>query len=258
MLITLADTDNFQDRNFKTHRPFGRDDYLFVLFKSPAYVFVGGEYVDVDKGDCIIFDKHKIQSYFPKQGLIFCHDFIHFNTENKAEEVLISDIPMGKVIKLSSPELITSVLKEIIGQQRYAESKYKSNILDSLAYAFVYRIKNEVEREGTTPDGNHYSDLLNIRNEIYLSPEKSRTVDEICKGIFLSRSHFQHLYKRYFGISFVSDVINARIILAKKLLLNSSLPICDVAEHCGYQSTSHFIRQFGREVGMSPDKFRNR
>ena len=258
MIVTLADVDNVQSKDFKLHRPNGRGDYLFVLFKSPSFVIVNGSYTGADEGDCIIFDKYKIQSYFPESGREFCHDFIHFNTESKAEELLLQGIPMGVTIKVSSPYHISNILKDITLELNYANSKYKENILDNLVTAFIYRIKNELEQAYEGGIGNNYLNLLAIRKEIYLSPEKSRTVDEVCKSIYLSRSHFQHLYKRYFAVSYVNDVISARIALAKKLLLNSSLSVCNIAEHCGYKSSSHFIRQFGREVGLSPDKFRSK
>ena len=257
MIVTMADVDNLQDKNFKLHRPNGRGDYLFVLFKSPSFVMVNGVYTQADTGDYIIFDKHKIQSYFPARGEIFCHDFLHFNTEGRSEAVLLQDIPMGITRKSYSPERLTNILKEIKEALSCANSKYKKDILDRLATAFIYRIKNELAQEVASSEEKHHRALLAIRNEIYLSPAKSRTVEQVCKRICLSRSYFQHLYKRFFGISYVNDVINARIDLAKNLLIVTSHSINDIAEHCGYNSSSHFIRQFTSKVGMSPNKFRN-
>ncbi|MBR2474712.1 MAG: helix-turn-helix transcriptional regulator [Clostridia bacterium] len=258
MRVIVADVDNIQDENFKLHRPNGREDYLFVLFKSPSFVMVDGSYISADAGDCIIFDKYKIQSYFPEKGRKFCHDYIHFNTESKAEERLLQGIPMGVTIKVFSPKRISSILKGIVLELSYASSKYTANILDNLTTVFIYQLKSELERDHASEIEKHYSDFLAIRNEIYISPEKSRSVEEVCKSVYLSRSYFQHLYKRFFAVSYVNDVISARIALAKKLLLNTELPICEVAENCGYKSTSHFIKQFGNVVGISPNKFRNK
>lgn len=257
MVVTVADADNIQGENFKLHRPNGRGDYLFVLFKSPAFVMVNDAYIKVDTGDCILFDKYRIQSYFPENGRTFCHDYIHFNTENKAEELLLQGIPMGVTIKLFSPERISNILRGIVSELNYENSEYKTNILDNLVTVFIYQLKSVLEQDSAGGMGSHYADFLAIRNEIYLSPEKSRSVEEVCKSIYLSRSYFQHLYKRYFAVSYVNDVIRARITLAKKLLLNTSLPIWEIAENCGYKTPSHFIKQFGSVVGVSPDKFRN-
>lgn len=257
MIIAMVGVDTCRDETFKIHRPNGREDYLFVLFKSPSFVMVNGAYAKVDEGDCIIFDKHNIQSYFPESGRKFRHDFIHFNTESKAEEMLLQGILMGVPFRASSPEYISSILKVIISELNYANSKYKRDILNALVSTFIYRIKSEFERKLSGVAEHHYTDLLMIRNDIYASPEKPWTIEEVCKSVYLSRSHFQHLYKRYFSVAFVNDVINARIALAKMLLLNTELPICEIAENCGYKTSSFFIRQFKSVIGVSPYKFRS-
>lgn len=258
MIVTVADVDNVQDASFKLHRPAGRADYLFVLFKSPAFVMANGDYLRVDRGDCILFDKYGVQSYFPENGLEFLHDFIHFNTEGKAEDMLVHSLPLGVPFKLSDPERITNILSSVIEQRNHADSKYNKNILDNLAIAFIYLLKSDVEGEHIGDIENHYADMVAIRNDIYHYPEKKRTVEEVSKSLYLSRSYFQHLYKRYFVVSFVNDVINARIDYAKRLLLTGSLSVSEIAERCGYKSASHFIRQFRKTVGVSPDKFRNK
>lgn len=256
MVITMADVDNIQDKSFKLHRPDGREDYLFVLFKTPSYVMVNGIYERMVNGNCIIFDKYKIQSYFPEIGQEFCHDFIHFNTESKAEEILIHSLPLGIPFMLSYPERITGVLRGIIEERNHADLKYNKNIMDNLAVAFIYLLKSDIERESDM--GSHYADMVAVRSDIYHFPEKNRTVEEVSRSIYLSRSYFQHLYKKYFSISFVNDMINARIDYAKKLLLTTSLSIGDIADRCGYKSASHFIRQFCNAVGTSPSKFRGK
>jgi len=58
----------------------------------------------------------------------------------------------------------------------------------------------------------------------------------------MSKSNFQHLYKKYFGVTFMQDIINGRIEHAKMLLLNTNLSISDVSKHCGYSNYAHFSR----------------
>ncbi len=67
-----------------------------------------------------------------------------------------------------------------------------------------------------------------------------------------------HLYKEFFGITFANDIINARIEMAKKLLVTSNMKIFEIAKKCGYESTEHFIRQFSKITGETPHKFKNK
>lgn len=257
MQITLLDVDNRQPQNFKLHRENGRGDYLFVLFKSPARVMVGDQYVDVDRGYCIFFDKYKIQSYHPRPSLEFVHDFMHFDLENDYEKFLFSDIPKGELIPVSLPELISDALRTIQTEFNSNFSEYKADILTHLGTVFLYRIKNELQHNDIHPKKRaSFQVLYQLRTQIYNCPQRSWSIEEMCRQTCMSRSYLQHLYKAFFGVSCTEDVIAARIAHAKRLLLTSDFFVQEVAEACGYQNVPHFIRQFRQLTGISPEKFR--
>ena len=54
----------------------------------------------------------------------------------------------------------------------------------------------------------------------------------------------------------MDDIINAKIDLAKNLLLSSEQKISLIAKSLGYSDVTHFIRQFKAKTGVSPSKFR--
>jgi AraC-like DNA-binding protein len=52
-------------------------------------------------------------------------------------------------------------------------------------------------------------------------------------------------------------MIRDRVILeAKRLLLHSSISVCEAAYYLGYDDCSYFIRLFKKDVGHTPEKFR--
>jgi AraC-like DNA-binding protein len=79
----------------------------------------------------------------------------------------------------------------------------------------------------------------------------------IAQRLHISRSYVQKLYKKIFNISYMNDLIHARIRKAQKLLLESNLTIGEIASGCGYQSTTHFVRQFKDKTGVTPSEYRN-
>ncbi len=257
MRIIALDVDNKQDGDFKLHRPNGRADYLFVLFKSPSMVMVNGEYVKTDTGSFIIFDKHKIQSYFA-DGRAFLHDFMHFDTESDFEGLILSQIPTDTLLYTPISAPLSSILSEIKGEFVSAPSEYTPEILTNLGIAFLYRIKNALPKSDATPaNGRYFAELNNLRNDVYKNPSLNWTVEKMARELNLSRSYFQSLYKKHFAVSCTEDVINARIAHAKILLSSTLHPIGQIALECGYSNAEHFIRQFKEKVGISPQKFRN-
>ena len=258
MIIILADVDNFQSSDFSLHREKGRSDYLFVLYKSPVRVLVNGSYTDVGPGKGIMFDKHKIQSYYPSSSGGLLHDFIHFDLENDFEKMLFSDIPLGLPLDFSLPDTVSDAIACIKKELNGSFSKYKNNILTNLGIVFLYRVKDSADcGDINIRKRDNFKNLYNIRTEIYRNPQREWDIDSICGGACMSRSYLQHLYREFFGMSCTEDIISARITKAKSLLLSGNLKVGAIAEKCGYRNTTHFIKQFKNRVGMSPDKYRS-
>ena len=74
--------------------------------------------------------------------------------------------------------------------------------------------------------------------------------------IGISRSHLQRLYKQLFGMSYRDDLINLRMEKAKQLLTYTDLRIHEIADQCGYQNESHFMRQLKEKVGKTALQYR--
>ena len=76
----------------------------------------------------------------------------------------------------------------------------------------------------------------------------------MAERVYLSPSRFFDTYRDMFGVSPKTDLQNARIAEAKKLLVKG-MAVAEVAFAVGYNSIYHFIRQFHRVVGVSPGKY---
>ena len=88
------------------------------------------------------------------------------------------------------------------------------------------------------------------------TPQENWNITDIASRLCISKSHLHRLYKQLFGINLMDDVIEARLTKAKQLLEFSDLRIQEIAQQCGYNSESHFMRQFKIKVGMTALQFR--
>lgn len=113
------------------------------------------------------------------------------------------------------------------------------------------------EKQHANPDGPYYKALLQVRARIYSSPKSAPTKEQEAKALCLSPGYFAAIYKSSFGVSFQSDCINARIMLAKYLLCTTVMSIFSVASSCGYADEKYFARQFRQLTGCSPVQYRN-
>lgn len=252
MNVIRMQTNMVLPENFVWNFPSGRNDYLFVLFKSPAVVILKNKEYAVDKGDAVLFDKFEPQRYYPTKGE-FVHDFLHFDFESESEKIEFAGIPFSSVIRVNHYEEITNILYLILRYWLSASSVDKY-ITSKLGYVFLLMLKNNVPNV----KGTIYENMLRLRTEIYNSPQFPWTVEHMAKKASLCTSYFQTIYKRLFGISCMNDVIRARIELSKILLTSSDLSVAQVAQASGYNNTEHYIRQFKANAQITPYAYRKK
>ncbi len=78
------------------------------------------------------------------------------------------------------------------------------------------------------------------------------TTKEIAASIDLSDSHFRRGFKIATGVTPYSWLLNARIGEARKMLVEASAPLSEIASAVGFGDQSHFTRMFQKVMGVSP------
>lgn len=81
---------------------------------------------------------------------------------------------------------------------------------------------------------------------------------DLGKEFGVSESHLSRKFKEYTGIGLREYITYVRITNAEKLLLETKLPITQVAELCGYTDSNYFSVVFKRIKGRPPYSYRMR
>ncbi len=84
----------------------------------------------------------------------------------------------------------------------------------------------------------------------------SLTIRDVSRECRLTPSYFAAAFKRSTGQSPHQFLSELRVVEAKNLLRQSSLPLSDIGLMCGFSDQSHFTRTFSRLVGVSPGQWR--
>ena len=81
---------------------------------------------------------------------------------------------------------------------------------------------------------------------------------EVSEGIGVARSTLDHLFTEKVGHSIGREILNQRILRAKRLLKDKSTPLNAIARFCGFCNASYFTNTFRRETGLTPKAWRKR
>ncbi|BCM92521.1 HTH-type transcriptional activator Btr [Abditibacteriota bacterium] len=82
------------------------------------------------------------------------------------------------------------------------------------------------------------------------------TVEALAARAFLSPRHFGELFARRTGQSPAAYLRQVRLERGRALLLETNLPIAEVARRTGWNDAAHFSRSFAKKFGAAPRAFR--
>jgi len=142
----------------------------------------------------------------------------------------------------------------LLGRDAMLESLVRQVVVHLLRTHLTIRRTASIEISRAGPVDRRLRRAIEFMHDNY-----SRDLDlgEIAAAAYLSEFHFARLFKQVTGVTPHYYLANLRLECARKLLLETALPISEVAAMVGYQSQSHFARVFRSVAGVTPRAFRN-
>lgn len=83
------------------------------------------------------------------------------------------------------------------------------------------------------------------------------TLEDVADYCYVSQWHLSKLLNKHTEKRFYNLLNEPRVKIAKGLLKDPSLRICDISDMVGYADTGHFSRVFKKIVGVSTNSYRN-
>lgn len=254
--VNVCGYDSMHKMVFDRSYPNGYDDYVMLLIKTKSFFEQDGVTVDMPPNTVMIYSIHSYIHYGCREPH-YNDDWIHFHLTGTDSDILDRlAIPLNHPFTLPYIGTLTEYSKLIV-HEKLSSNPHKQEVLDALMHALFYSVANQLYAERDDNTNNRYYYPLNaLRMEIMNSPYKKWDTPELAQRLHLSISHFQHLYKNFFGVTCIQDVINARVKQAQLYLCISDMSISSLALFCGYESELHFMRQFKKLTGMTPSQYR--
>lgn len=128
-----------------------------------------------------------------------------------------------------------------------------------LLYSRLFALLNLVFFDAELPisrNEKNYKVITKAKQYIEDNFDRQIKLEDIADSVYLSKIYFHNIFTEYVGISPHQYLIDCRIEKAKKLLWNSDIPICEVAEKSGFGCQQYLNKVFKKKIGMTPGSYR--
>ncbi len=237
------------------NRPNGlKDMYLFLHFWNHMQLSSNDGEMFTQPHACIIYAPGERQ--FATGQKSWQHDWVIISPEIKTV-IDKFGIETGKVYYPKNYKFITEIIRKI-EIEHTTRDEYSDAICECLLTELFTIFARELGENDANRGLNRQTrvQLNHLRNILHINYTKKWNINDMANYIHLSPSYLYSAYKKLYGVSPVQDLINIRMQQAKTMLTESHRSIKDISEWLGYTYPTHFIRQFTKNVGVSPLKYR--
>lgn len=255
----LYNEKGFED-NVRAAVSHNDGNFIMLLLKTEIFInefSISNQKIKID----VLYEISEALKNLAKNKCDLCakindntYAFASFGNYNETHENLLID-------KISTNMLHQPLYIKEFGINSFACSAVSGSVADfnykTVMETLQNNINEQINKKSEKYSLPNYTEFTDLRNQIYLNPEKVYMLSEMCHKFCFSSGYFRAIYKEYFDISYHQDIINSKISLAKYLLNYTNLSISAIAQKCGYDDEKYFMRQFKKITKYTPNQYRS-
>jgi LacI family transcriptional regulator len=161
--------------------------------------------------------------------------------------------------RMSTPPLSSiETPAEIIGHQAAARLQALLTSRERQQQPLQIRLppRYVIERESTSLAVGLQTDVAKAVAYIEAHCHVSLSVNQVSRAIGISRRSLERKFNNHLGISVQTQIHTASLSIAKHLLLQTKLPIAEIAERSGLSNARKMHRIFKKHLVSSPTQYR--
>ena len=258
MKIINVGYNHCHDSDFYIDRPEGSGDNLLILLKTDAVFNIDGKDIKIPENSFFMYKKGRPQRYRCVYQSVFANDWVHFEFEGDEEKEFFNlGLDYETPVVAEDMNFLSFCIK-MMASENYSDNMNRHQSICHYMFLIFCKVGEYAAKKAESRNDSYYEMLSTVRNKIYSRPYEHRTAESSAHEVRMSVSNFQHLYKKYFGVTLFQDIIQSRTEYACMLLKSTNLSAVEVAQKSGYNHYAHFVRQFKQTMGISPSEFRKK
>lgn len=165
--------------------------------------------------------------------------------------------PFSNIFYMKNAFFCSDILLRMC-EERKVERGMMDAVLSGMMKVLLSIIAREVQHRADAP--HDAAGLLCEKIKEYIKTEITNTIDNasIAKKFGYHPYYINSVFKKKTGKTLHKYIIDARLDLAKEMLLASDMSIAQIGENCGFSGASYFCECFSSQFGMTPKQFREK
>ena len=232
--------------------PATRSHYLMhFIIKGKGYYQVGNDTLTIMENEAFLIKPNELTFY--KADWEQPWEYVWVAFDGVEAERLLEEYKSSKeqyIYRWEEQNEVKDYLMKILNI--YMKSGYNKDELLGWFYLFFSKMVKE-DKEELPADLDYFQKV-----ERYIRHNYGYNVNitDIAKYIGIDRTYLFKIFKKYTAKSPKQYLTVYRISAAKDMLNNTSLSIAEIALSCGFHDSSVFCKNFIKEAGTSPLKYR--
>ncbi len=231
------------------------DLFHYIFSGKGTFIYKGVTY-NLKKGDIFYIKKGDTATYFPDKNDPWHYIWIGFKG-NRVEGYLkrLHISTATPIFHDNKKNDLRPLFYELA--EAYMKAKYLNIEVLSVFMRIIYQmtiIKN-VDNEILETKDMH---IRNAKQFIEHNFQFNIKVTDIASALGLSPNYLANIFKEQEESSPKQYLIYYRMLMASELLIETTLPIKEVAKQVGYKNALHFSQEFKRIKHVSPKNYRTR
>ncbi len=271
MVVRNSEADRQGVRSFETSRYA-----LGYVLSGRKYLYTGDARWEVSPGDIFFMGRgiHFVENiparskrgfeeiiffYTPEQvGSIIANLTINYNLNTCLDHTCEECMRRDHVIAPGWPQLnqfFNSILEQVKAGFLENNSTLEMLSLSMLVYLIVDRPESCLRTRVLGSTDPEKELMERVMHEFIYS---DMTLDELAKRNNRSLSSFKKKFREYFGEAPHRWVVRKRLMNARLQIIQTNKTSTQISNECNFSNTSHFIKLFQKEYGLTPFQYRRK
>ena len=244
--------------NYQVSKHWHRSIEIFLVLEGSIDFYINSQRYRLSEGQFILVNSnevHSVDSPRPNFTLVLQIPRGLFEKDPGDADRLWFRRSCGKDARL------VSLIQDM--QERYVQRQpgHLFGILSDfyqMMYLLVsdYRVP-EVDEERKKQNKN-LDRLSRITNYIQVNYREELTLEGVAHIFGFSPAYLSKMFQKYAGINYKTYLLDLRTEAGFRLLMNTEIPVGEIALECGFPDSRSFTKAFRRRYGLPPAEYRRK